>query len=580
MSANYPKRQHTLRPKGILAFLIVTVALSVLPIGCAEMAKVNVQERPKQKKEPVGDAYAHTITAQMAYLKGDIDTAKAHIYQALIKDPDSAYLNLFMSSLLKEKGDIEEALLYARRALEINNEYTDAYVQIADLYMVKQDYEKANEYYQKAFNLNPANERVASILLGLLMKQDRPEEALGILDKLIEKRPDLSLARYYRAKVLMDMDRLEEAEETLLDLINSDVNLPNIYLDLLNIYEYKGRYQEAKDLLIQMLETNPNDVRLRERYINICIRLKDEKAIEEQINYLKAQAKLSPSYKRLLGSLFLQTKRFKEAIEVFDDLLNEDPSDDRIRYLLGIGYEGANMRDKALDIFLSFVEDSELYPSSIYEACKLLANEKRYDEALDLLFGNEDKLKNDLQFYVIGSFLLENKEGFDSAKNILLKGLELLGENEELLYRLGIIYDKKNQKSKAIEIMNKILQKNKAHADALNYIGYTYADEGKNLNEALQLIKKALKLKPGSGYIIDSLGWVYFRLGDMEKAKKYLLQAAELEPNDPTIQEHLGELYERLGDKRRALRHYQRSLNLGTPERSKILRAIQRVKGR
>lgn len=568
------------QPYKLFLFIAFFCAVSIGYLGCAPKSNVAPDHLPDSKKEPTGDEYAHTILAQMAFLKGDIEKAKDHVYQGLLKDPDSAYLNLFMSSILKEKGEIDEAVLYAKRAVNINSQYTDAYVQLGDLYMLKKEEEKAAEYYQNAFKLDPSNEKVASILLGILMKANKPEEAIIVLNRLIEKRPDLPLARYYKAKVLMDMDKLEEAEPILVDLIESDAGIPNVYNDLLNIYEYKGRYQEAKELLSQMLQENQNDFRLRERYINLCIKTKDYAAIEEQLKYLKQNATKSPNSKKLLGSIYIQTKRYKEAIDVFNDLLNEDPSDDRLRFLLGLSYEGIGDREKALEVFLSFAEESEFYNNAIFEASRLLATQKKYSQAIKVLQDNSNRLNRDPQFYVLLSFITEKKEGIDAAKKVIKTGLEKLEGNEELLYRLGILYDKANQKSKAIEIMRKILEKNKDHADALNYIGYTYADEGRNLKEALQMIKRALRLKPGSGYIIDSLGWVYFRLGDLEKAQRYLLQALELEPHDPTIHEHVAELYERLGQKQKALRHYKKSLELGHSEPNRILKAIQRLKGR
>lgn len=544
---------------------------------------VKEQVRPKQilpeKKEATGEGYAHVLLAHMAYMKGDIDTAKQHVYQALVKDPNSAYLNLFMSNLLRESGEWEEALIYAKRAISANQNYPGAYAQAGDLYMQKKDEQKATEYYQEAFRLDPGNERVASILLGLLMKNERSEEALSVLDRLIEKRPDLTVAHYYKAKVLIELDRLEEAENILVNLLNADSGIPGVYMDLLNIYEYKGRFKDAKELLFNMIQQNPKDLRLRERYIDLCLKLNDTKAIEEQLEALSKEA-TSEGIKKFLSSIYIRMRRYHDAINILKDLLEKDPSDQRLRLLLAISYEGAGDVKKALDNFLSIPKESEYYSSAIYEASMLLIENKNYEKAIALLTENEETLRKEGRYYIIYSLIFEKKNNLEGAIKILKDGLKALGPNEELLYRLGILYDKSREKEKAIHTMQKILEKNENHADALNYIGYTYADEGRNLKEALKLIKKALRLKPGSGYIIDSLGWVYFRMGDLEKAKRYLLQALELEPNDPTIREHLGELYERLGLKDAAIKHYKRSLDLGNPNRNKILKAIERLKGK
>ena len=94
----------------------------------------------------------------------------------------------------------------------------------------------------------------------------------------------------------------------------------------------------------------------------------------------------------------------------------------------------------------------------------------------------------------------------------------------------------------------------------MNYLGYTYAEMGENLDEAEHLIKEALKYKPDDGFITDSLGWVYFKKGLFDKAVELLEKAVALEPDDPIILEHLGDAYLEIDQKEKALEFYKRSL--------------------
>ena len=102
---------------------------------------------------------------------------------------------------------------------------------------------------------------------------------------------------------------------------------------------------------------------------------------------------------------------------------------------------------------------------------------------------------------------------------------------------------------------------------ALNYLGYSWAERGVNLDEAFKLIEKAVELEPDSGAIIDSLGWAHYQRGEYEKAAPYLEQAAALEPSDPTITDHLGDVYWRLGRKIEAGYQWRRSLELEPNEK-------------
>jgi tetratricopeptide (TPR) repeat protein len=128
--------------------------------------------------------------------------------------------------------------------------------------------------------------------------------------------------------------------------------------------------------------------------------------------------------------------------------------------------------------------------------------------------------------------------------------------------------------------MRQVLKIDPDNVDALNYIGYTYAEQGVRLDEALFLIQKALKLKPNSGYIIDSLGWVYFQKGQYEKAVATLLKAATLTGKDPTIQEHLGDAYHKLKEYKKALQYYKKALSLEHPEEKRIKEKIAEVRER
>ena len=110
--------------------------------------------------------------------------------------------------------------------------------------------------------------------------------------------------------------------------------------------------------------------------------------------------------------------------------------------------------------------------------------------------------------------------------------------------------------------METVLKLDPDNADAINFIGYSYADRGIHLLKAEEMIKKALRLKPGNGYITDSLGWVYFKQNQNDLAIKYLKEASAIIPDDPLIAEHLGDALAKKGMIEEALETYQRALKL------------------
>jgi Flp pilus assembly protein TadD len=107
-----------------------------------------------------------------------------------------------------------------------------------------------------------------------------------------------------------------------------------------------------------------------------------------------------------------------------------------------------------------------------------------------------------------------------------------------------------------------LLEKHPDHAPSLNYLGYMWAENGKNLERAHEMLVKAVSQEPTNGAYVDSLGWVYFRLGNLELAEKYLTDATSLLPRDATVHEHLGDVLAKRGDMTRALQSYRTALSL------------------
>ena len=107
------------------------------------------------------------------------------------------------------------------------------------------------------------------------------------------------------------------------------------------------------------------------------------------------------------------------------------------------------------------------------------------------------------------------------------------------MFSLAVVYEKIGSFVKMFSYLKKTLEINPEHVDALNYLGYSYADRGIHLDEALDLIKKAISIEPDHGYIRDSLGWVYYKKGMYAEALKEIKKASEIEKEDPLILEHL-----------------------------------------
>jgi tetratricopeptide (TPR) repeat protein len=150
----------------------------------------------------------------------------------------------------------------------------------------------------------------------------------------------------------------------------------------------------------------------------------------------------------------------------------------------------------------------------------------------------------------LGNVLRARKE-FKEAAEVYSKAVALVKEparqHWSLFYYRGICYERSKEWALAEKDFEKSLELFPDQAQVLNYLGYSWVDQGLHLDKALQMIRRAVELRPNDGYIVDSLGWAYYRLGRFEEAAKELERAIELRPEDPVINDHLGDAYWQVG---------------------------------
>ena len=147
--------------------------------------------------------------------------------------------------------------------------------------------------------------------------------------------------------------------------------------------------------------------------------------------------------------------------------------------------------------------------------------------------------------FMVGVY--QEKKDYPDAIDLARKMVALDPKSDKFHFTLGAVLDQNKQRADGMVEMKKAIELNPANAQALNYLGYTYAEEGRNLDEAEKLIKRALDIEPEDGFYVDSLGWVYYQKGDYKQAVEQLERAVNLTNSDPTITEHLGDAYRKLG---------------------------------
>jgi len=244
-------------------------------------------------------------------------------------------------------------------------------------------------------------------------------------------------------------------------------------------------------------------------------------------------------------------------------------------------YEAMKKSEMAIKVYERIPHGSVLYrKASIQWAANLDALDKS-DEAQKRL---EDLLKaepNDLEATLALGNLLRGHKKFAECAEAYTKAIDLIGKPEKaswpIFYYRGMCYERSKQWAKAEADLKKALELFPDQPLVLNYLGYSWIDQGVNLDEGMAMIKKAVAQRPDDGYIVDSLGWAYYRLGNYEEATRELERAIGLKPEDPTINDHLGDSYWRVGRKLEATFQWNHARDL-KPDPEELPKILEKLR--
>ncbi len=542
-------------------------------------------ERESPLTERLTDPYALFLYATLAETDGDYISARGYLMKAVRIDPRSAYLNAKMAYLLKEKKEFGEAIKYASVCIEIEPSKPEYRVLAGDLYAAMGEDDKAIDQYEQASKLARENHRIRLLLSTMLIRKGRLEEALKHLDTILEANPEVIIAHYYRGRVNLELKRVPQAEQAFLETLKLNERLEPALFDLGTLYQMAGRDVDAMETYERLLAFHPQNLNVRERLVSLYMKRGLKEKAEREMNTIKGLSQPGGLNRQALGLAYLRQGRLDESIEELSLIVSAWPKDYKSRYYLAIAYEEKGETEKAIENFSTIETESDYYFNARIHMAYLLEAEKKLDEAIRTIQEALEKKRDKVELYLVLGSLYESAKDYAKAKEALRHGLDLDGKNTDLLFRLAIILDKDNDKQGCIEMMKRVVDINPEHAEALNYIGYTYAEQGAHLDEALDLVTRALKIKPESGYIIDSLGWIFYQKGNYAQAIKHLQKAVDLMPEDPTISEHLGDAYAKAGRYKDALEHYTKSLSHepANPEKlkekiSEMEKHLQKVK--
>ena len=282
----------------------------------------------------------------------------------------------------------------------------------------------------------------------------------------------------------------------------------------------------------------------------------------------------------MMGQVYDLLGFTNRAVLEYEKAAQFDDSSFAVRLRLGTDYARLNMLPEAIDQ-LKFV--NKLNPDDLqsrYLLALIYSNQKEYDKAAQeyeiILKKFSAAEPENVEIYGYLGQLYYSQRKYDKAIEQFEKVLQLEPKNPDVLYLLGSLYIEVNQKDKSIDALQKSIEIEPMHDGSLNALGFLYAEENIKLEEAEQLVNRALAISPDNGAYLDSLGWVYFKKGEYDKAVETLKKADSV-LKDAVIYDHLGDVYFKMNQADEALKNWELSIGL-QPGQEKVIEKINNTK--
>jgi len=545
---------------------IFSVALLLLLCSCTAARHEIVAETGPQHRF---EADYYYMLGYEAFISGDWDNSLANYKRALEFDPKSPYLRAQIGHFLFRRGDVPGALAMVEEVLKENPDNVRALMLQAEIFDSQKKVAELSVILGRLRKLAPEDPEVMMFAGKVYYNNDMVDDALDAFGRVVQKDPDEFVALDYMGSIYLDRKDYARAEEYLKRVLEIR-QLDTVYFKLGIIREIQEQYPEAIANYEAALHLNPLHQQARERIAQIYVKQKSMgKAIDEFLVLSRQQPENVDMHVRL-GMLYYETKDFVRSLDEFKTALAGSPDNTAIRYYLALVLEEMERFDEAVTEFKKIIIQEPKNVNAFLHLAIIYSRQKKDDEVIstfeEILQFDKDKP----EIYISLALAYVRKKDYARAEQVLTDAIALFKDNEELYFNLATVYDKSERFDAMITALRKTLEINPKNADALNYLGYYYADKNMNLPEAKELIERALEAKPDNGYILDSYGWVLYRLGDFEGAIKQLEKAVTITTDDPMLFEHMGDVYYALHMREKALEHWRRSLK--NPEKEEGLK--------
>ena len=484
------------------------------------------EDRSPEAIERRTEAHARYAAGVVLDLNDNPEAAVEEYFKAALADVRDEQLVLEVTRRLLQLRKQDKALELLKKATDDPKSSGQLYARLGMVYSLTGRKEEALEANRTAIRKSPQSLSGYQNLVHIHLQAREPEEAMKVLEqaaKQLNAEPVflVEIADLYAAIMRGGGD--DAAKAKALEMLGRADQLnpvnPLLQQRLADSLAALGETERAADLYLKLLEKYPNLPTLRQKLIDLYIRNKDKKKAVEQLEAIVRTNPTSAQAYYMLGSLAFDDKDYKKAAEHLNKALLLAPNFEQLYYDLAGAQVNLNQPREALQTLEK--ARGKFQPSFVNEYFTAMAYSRMKDHT------------NALKHLV--------------AAEVVARATDTNRLTHSFYFQLGAAYERTQSYSEAEKYFRRCLQMDPKFTEAMNYLGYMWAERGTNLDEAHQLIEKAVELEPKNAAYLDSLGWVLFKLDRSKEALVWLQKAIEhTDEPDATLYDHLGDVYSSL----------------------------------
>ncbi len=537
------------------------IAAALLVMGTAPAAQaLHGRSKPAVPLEITGGTslLGSYLAGHVARATRDSEAAALYYRRALAKDPGNQDILDEAFQLELASGNYDGAKALAQRLAKRQPDNAIAHIFLgADAYR-HQDFSEADEHFKAAQRAATADDPTIKLARAwTAVAQGHAKKAIASMQSQVKTDWAVhfeAVQRAFMADVAKSKEDAEEAYRSIYDKASPNMRIAEAFSRHLAVW---GQRDQALSVLQEAgaQETPMGKVLLTELQAGKKPKLMVSNAAEG----------LAESF---LGiGQVLSANNGVDAAQIYFRLaLMLNPESDIAKLELAELYGNVEHYGKAIAAIDKIQEGSPFWVNSQLRKGLYLNSMQKSEEASKLMAAMLEKRPGNLQLLQTAAAIESSRKNYAGAIPYYDQALKLIGTPQkkdwQLYYSRGVAYERTKQWDKAEPDFKKSLELDPEQGATLNYLGYSWLDQNMHIPEAFDLIKKAVKLHPNDGYIIDSLGWAYYLQKDYDQAVKQLDKAVELRPEDPTLNDHLGDVYWRLGRKLEAKFQWTQALSL------------------